>query len=195
METSNEQHKRSISRPNRDSVSSLIFNPQPTSALYISPKSRWEKDFAAYNKQERALERNKRQENYNQRRINQMIRENKKMNEMEDTLLRESKRIERRKEETINSHINARGMGINPITLEYYHTLKGNELRDKENKRAIRGLVRAKNLEAQNGIGYNILNGKVGSNVIVTDDILDKYNDHLVVPKRFYRIFNDYRKN
>ena len=184
--------KRTQSLNRADVMGSLLFQPDPKCDAFISPRSRFQKDFAVYDKLQRQRDRAKREERFERKRISQMVRDNNKALKVEDSIQRETIRLNNRKRQLEQSLNNARTMGMNPVTLEYYPNHKGGILREKENKSVIKGILRAKNLELQNGVGFNIINGKVTNHVKVPKDILDLFGKQIVVPNRGYRIFNEH---
>ena len=184
--------QRSQSLNRKDVMGTLLFQPNPHCDSYISPRSRFQKDFAYYDKIQRQKDRVKKEEKYERKRISQMVKENNKAMRLEDSLQKETIRLNNKRKHLEKSLVNARTMGINPVTLEYYPNHKGGILREKENKSIIKSMIRAKNLELQNGVGFNIINGKATNHVHVPKDILDLFGKDIRIPNRSYRIFNKY---
>ena len=176
-----------------DQVKQILDNPSPGTDWHLPRHQRFEKDFASYDKEQRELERLRKEKYYENKRLEALKRDNRLYEEMERSQVREEQKLVARKEKAENSLINAQTMGLNPITLKYYDNFKGSKMMKTEQEANVRALVRAKNLELRGCSGFNIINGAFNQRVNVPSDILDRYKENIIFPKCGYRVLDDYR--
>ena len=181
------------SNPTTDHVRQILEQPSPATDWHLPRHQRFDKDFASFDKRQREIERSRKQEYYERKRLENFKRENRIFEEMQKSQIKEDNKLAVRKEKAQNSLINAQTMGLNPITLQYYDNFKGNKLMKKENEANERAMVRAKNLELRGCSGFNIINGDINQYVNVPDDVMDKYKENIIFPRCGYRVLDDYR--
>ena len=75
-------------------------------------------------------------------------------------------------------------MAFNPITLEYHQSVKGEQLRQRDEKSKFKAKLRAKNLDYRANTDYNILTGEQRVGVDVPKDVFMRFAKDIIVPRK-----------
>lgn len=133
----------------------------------------------------------KKNENFflNRKKLKDYKRSNKIFNEFEKFLEKDRKKFKDKFKNRQEKGLNCELMGYNPITLKYFKNKKGNFLEKIDKQNNLKNIIRAKNLEYQTSLNFDLINGKKRNLVKVSDDILDRYKDQFNIPKRKVRVY------
>ena len=137
-----------------------IHRPAPASNMYIPESERFDKDFAAIEKRKREEDYQRRQQNLMAKREEVINREIGRWKMMEEEEQRDRDRIELRQQGWKAGQKNKASAAYNPITLDYDLTEQGKNLMEQDEYVKYKAGLRMYNLDSKMNSQFNVITGE-----------------------------------